>query len=34
LHLTTDSLEFLDKNYPMSWTDNNAGENFNEVNTP
>ena len=34
LHLTTDSLEFLDKNYPMSWTDNDAGENFNEVNTP
>lgn len=33
LYLTTDSLEFLDKNYPMSWTDNTAGG-FNEVNTP
>lgn len=33
LHLTDQSLEFLDKNYPMSWTDNNdAG--FHEVNTP
>ncbi len=34
LHLTTDALEFLDKNYPMSWTDNNANESYNEVNTP
>jgi len=33
LHLTKDSLEFLDKKYPMSWTDH-AGDSFNEVNTP
>jgi homogentisate 1,2-dioxygenase len=33
LYLTTDSLEFLDKNYPMSWTDH-ASDAFNEVNTP
>lgn len=33
LYLTTDSLEFLDKNYPMSWTDNTTGG-YNEVNTP
>jgi homogentisate 1,2-dioxygenase len=33
LYLTTDSLEFLDKNYPMSWTDPTPGE-FNEINTP
>jgi homogentisate 1,2-dioxygenase len=33
LYLTTDALEFLDKNYPMSWTDNNS-EGFHEVNTP
>jgi homogentisate 1,2-dioxygenase len=33
LHLTEDSLEFLDKNYPMSWTDH-ATDGFNEVNTP
>jgi homogentisate 1,2-dioxygenase len=33
LHLTTDSLAFVDKNYPMSWTDD-AGGSFNEVNTP
>ena len=33
LHLTTHSLEFLDKNYPMSWTDT-SGDSFNEVNTP
>jgi hypothetical protein len=26
-------LEFLDKNYPMSWTDNVEGG-FHEVNTP
>jgi len=33
LHLTEDSLNFLDKNYPMSWTDPSEGS-FNEVNTP
>lgn len=33
LHLTTDSLEFVDKNYPMSWTDPTP-EGFNEINTP
>ncbi|NBW39189.1 MAG: homogentisate 1,2-dioxygenase [Cytophagia bacterium] len=33
LYLTTDSLEFLDKNYPMSWTDAST-EPYNEVNTP
>ncbi len=33
LHLTEDALPYLDKNYPMSWTDN-AGNGFNEVNTP
>jgi homogentisate 1,2-dioxygenase len=33
LYLTTDSMEFLDKNYPMSWTDNTPGT-FNEINTP
>ncbi|MCU0420211.1 MAG: homogentisate 1,2-dioxygenase [Cyclobacteriaceae bacterium] len=33
LHLTTDALAFLDKNYPMSWTDKSEGG-FNEVNTP
>ncbi|MDH4090478.1 MAG: homogentisate 1,2-dioxygenase [Cyclobacteriaceae bacterium] len=32
LHLTTDALEFMDNNYPMSWTDD-AGA-FNEVNAP
>lgn len=32
LYLTTDALEFLDKNYPMSWTDNDGA--FNEVNAP
>ncbi len=32
LFLTTDAAEFVDKNYPMSWTDNADG--FNEVNTP
>jgi homogentisate 1,2-dioxygenase len=32
LFLTTDAAEFVDKNYPMSWTDNAEG--FNEVNTP
>jgi homogentisate 1,2-dioxygenase len=34
LFLTEDSLEFLDKNYPMSWTDVNPNEGFNEINTP
>jgi len=34
LYLTTDSLEYLDKNYPLSWTDNDAKSGFNEVNTP
>lgn len=33
LYLTTDSLEFVDKNYPMSWTDPTPGS-FNEINTP
>lgn len=33
LHLTDQSLEFLDKNYPMSWTDQSEGG-FHEVNTP
>lgn len=33
LYLTKDALEFLDKNYPMSWTDPSEGS-FNEVNTP
>jgi homogentisate 1,2-dioxygenase len=32
LHLTEDALEFLDKNYPMSWTE--GGDSFNEVNAP
>ncbi len=32
LFLTTDAAEFVDKNYPMSWTDEAGG--FNEVNTP
>jgi homogentisate 1,2-dioxygenase len=33
LHLTEDAIPYLDKNYPMSWTDNDSGG-FNEVNTP
>ena len=33
LHLTDQALSFVDKNYPMSWTDH-AGESFHEVNTP
>jgi homogentisate 1,2-dioxygenase len=33
LHLTTDALEFFDKKYPMSWTDD-AKDSFNEINTP
>ncbi len=32
LFLTTEAAEFIDKNYPMSWTDEAGG--FNEVNTP
>ena len=32
LFLTTDAAEFVDKNYPMSWTDHAEG--FNEINTP
>ncbi len=32
LYLTTDAEEFVDKNYPMSWTDKADG--FNEINTP
>jgi homogentisate 1,2-dioxygenase len=34
LYLTTDAMEFLDKNYPMSWTDNDPKMPFNEINTP
>jgi homogentisate 1,2-dioxygenase len=34
LYLTSDALEYLDKNYPMSWTDNDSKNGFNEVNTP
>jgi homogentisate 1,2-dioxygenase len=33
LHLTTDAVEFVDKKYPMSWTDDGNAP-FNEVNTP
>lgn len=33
LYLTDDALPYLDKNYPMSWTDNHSGG-FHEVNTP
>ncbi|HEY5692803.1 MAG TPA: homogentisate 1,2-dioxygenase, partial [Cyclobacteriaceae bacterium] len=33
LFLTEDALEFLDKKYPMSWTDSST-EPFNEINTP
>jgi len=33
LHLTDQALSFVDKSYPMSWTDN-TGESFHEVNTP
>ncbi len=32
LYLTTDAEQFVDKNYPMSWTD--KAEGFNEINTP
>jgi homogentisate 1,2-dioxygenase len=32
LYLTADAEPFIDKNYPMSWTDKSEG--FNEVNTP
>lgn len=33
LHLTEDALPYFDKNYPMSWTDNDS-KSFNELNTP
>lgn len=32
LYPTVDALEFLDKNYPMSWTE--GGSSFNEINAP
>lgn len=32
LFLTTDAKDFVDPNYPMSWTD--GGEGFNEINSP
>ena len=32
LHPTEDALRFVDKNYPMSWSE--GGESFNEVNAP
>lgn len=32
LHLTAEAVEFVDKNYPMSWTEDNGS--FNEVNAP
>ena len=32
LFITTDAKEFIDPNYPMSWTDSVEG--FNEINTP
>ncbi|HLT71067.1 MAG TPA: homogentisate 1,2-dioxygenase [Cyclobacteriaceae bacterium] len=32
LHPTEDAMEFVDKNYPMSWSE--GGESFNEVNAP
>lgn len=34
LYPTDQSLEFVDKNYPMSWTDEPKGDGFNEINTP
>jgi homogentisate 1,2-dioxygenase len=34
LYLTTDAKEFLDDKYPMSWTDKDPNEPFNEINTP
>lgn len=34
LFLTEDALPFLDNNYPMSWTDPQGPEAFNEINTP
>jgi homogentisate 1,2-dioxygenase len=33
LHLTEDAIQYLDVNYPMSWTDKDTGA-FNEINTP
>lgn len=32
LHPTEDAMEFLDKNYPMSWSE--EGPSFHEVNAP
>jgi homogentisate 1,2-dioxygenase len=34
LFLTQDALPFVDKNYPMSWTDASPADGFNEVNSP
>jgi homogentisate 1,2-dioxygenase len=34
LHLTDQAMEFVDKNYPMSWTDHDDSKPFNEINTP
>ena len=34
LYPTDQSLEFIDKNYPMSWTDTPKEDGFNEINTP
>ena len=34
LYPTDQSLEFVDKNYPMSWTDTPKSDGFNEINTP
>jgi homogentisate 1,2-dioxygenase len=34
LYPTDQSLDFIDKNYPMSWTDTPKDDGFNEINTP
>jgi homogentisate 1,2-dioxygenase len=34
LYPTDQSLEFIDKKYPMSWTDTPKEDGFNEINTP
>lgn len=34
LYLTTEGLQFNDPDYPMSWTTDEAGAGFNEINTP
>lgn len=34
LYLTDQALEFVDKNYPMSWTEHDGAKPFNEINTP